>query len=103
MQLVILRGSREMPWTKTRKELVKCFFGPMLIPDEVDPYKALKATETSFSFEQCGTQSNLPQTLEESRHVSRIMKRSKFMSITADNSQQLWGQVLKLIRQKKFK
>ena len=72
----------------------------MFIPDEVDPYKALKATETSFSFEQCGTQSNLPQTLEESRHVSRIMKRSKFMSITADNSQQLWGQVLKLIRQK---
>ena len=102
MQLVILRGSREMPWTKTRKELSKCFFGPTFIPDEVDPYKALKATETSFSFEQCGTQSNLPQTLEESRHVSRIMKRSKFMSITADNSQKLWGQVLKLIRQKKI-
>lgn len=40
MQLIILRGFKEMPWNEIRRSIVKLFFPPNVMPD-VDPYKAI--------------------------------------------------------------
>ena len=39
MQLIILRGFKDMPWNETRRNLVEEFFSQHLIPD-VDPFTA---------------------------------------------------------------
>ena len=39
MQLIILRGFKDMPWNEIRRSLVEEFFSPDIIPD-VDPFTA---------------------------------------------------------------
>ena len=76
MQLVILRGSREMPWTKTRKELVKCSTASL-----VNPFLALCKPQKSF----CGFRTDLVACIQLA--VFLLFKTENINNVKVD----IWG------------
>ena len=48
MQLILLRGFKDIPWNEARRGLVEQFFSADIIPD-IDPYKARNTVAVSIT------------------------------------------------------